>query len=168
MANLRRLLIFLGLIVLAVLLVFYKNGSQEGEPPAADQVQQVDLSPEEMKSLLEEVIRLKWDGQEKGDWLQVYENSSPAYRAKTTLVSFMQGRDKYYFKNWKLLDLKINGLSAEATIQYDWGVHLDMEIDLGTPGHEGVVKPENYYFDVAEGRWYPGKLSEKLSEKQQN
>jgi len=160
MADLRRVLILVGLMVFVLLLVFYERASQNGEQPPSDQPLQVDRSPEEMKQLLEETVRTRWNAMTSGDWLKVYETSSPEFKAKTSLVKYMQGRNKFFYENWSLLDLKVDGLNGLVKIQYDWGVILDVKLDLGEPRHNGVVKEFPYYYDLEDRCWYPGRLGD--------
>ena len=89
-----------------------------------------------------------------GDWVTVYELFSPDFRESSSLARFMQNKDKFYFNNWKLLETRNEGDTAVATIQYDWGLHLNMKIDLGEPFKEGVVVKERYEFHEKTGEWY--------------
>lgn len=137
----RRLLIIVAIAVLAVLL-FQQTGGDEDNP----------VSQEDLRKQLEETITKEWDALVAADWLTVYEIMDPTQ--KPDLTMFMQGRDRFYFKNWKLLDLQIDGLMANAQIQHDWGVKLDIEIDVGTPEKKGAVKQEVYRYDEAAKKWY--------------
>lgn len=155
MTTLRRILILLGLLIL-VFLVVQNYSSQKNEDLQISETPSVDLSQDELKQRLEETIKKKWDAIVAGDWLTVYEMLSRKARAEKTLVNFMQGRDRSYYDNWKLLELNIDGLNGTAKIQYDWGVHVDIEIDLGTPHNKGAVTVETYFFDAKDMKWYPG------------
>ena len=103
---------------------------------------------------LNATIEKRWNARSTGDWVTVYELFSPDFRQKSSLAQFMQNKDKFYFKNWQLLDASDEENSAVVTIQYDWGLNLPMKIDLGEPFKEGVVIKERYEFHEETGDWY--------------
>jgi hypothetical protein len=154
MTNIIRILIVVGLVVLVFLLVQKMASKDENPAPTQKEDVLVDLSEAELEALLKEAIAAKWDAIVSKDWLKVYELMPPDYRAKNPLVKFMQGRDSFYFENWQLLDYSIEGFTAKVRIQHDWGVHLDIEIDLGDTHKEGAVRDEEYFFDPKDGKWY--------------
>lgn len=137
----RRVLIILAVAVLAFF--WFQKSDSEGDKP---------INEKELQKQLTETINREWDALVAGDWLTVYEIADP--QQKPPLTTFMQGRDKFYFKNWKLLETQLNGDVANVTIQHDWGVILDMEIDLGTPEKKGAVKNEVYRYDHKDKKWY--------------
>jgi hypothetical protein len=156
MTNFIRVLIVVGLVVLVYLLV-QKTTTNDDKPLMPKQIEAptVNLSDAELEALLKETIKTIWDAIEAKDWLKVYEMHSPRFRADTPLVTFMQGKDSFYFENWSIEECVIDGLIGNVKIKHDWGVHLDMEIDLGDTHKEGAVKEERYEFDPSTEKWYP-------------
>jgi hypothetical protein len=122
------------------------NSSQTSNPAPA-------LSEEELKKLLEETVIKKWEAQMNNRWEVVYEMQPTDFKKAVTLVSFMQGKDQFYYENWKLVDMQIEGHRAVISFTFDWGVHLRMDLDMGEAKKRGVGAKEVYLYDPETRTW---------------
>jgi hypothetical protein len=157
----------IAIIVLLALLVgiwIYKTQGQ-GEPPEPSKTDPkstqeapapaVEYSEEELKKMLRETVTKIWEAKMNKRWEVVYELKHPAFRKQTTLVQYMQGKDQFYYENWQLTDVQVEGNKGSASFIFDWGVHLPMKLDVGEAKKRGVPATELYEFDAEAKAWWP-------------
>lgn len=144
----RRVIILLALLALGYL--WFDGPGAAGEKDGEEKR----WSLEERQERLDATVAKRWDARSNGDWVTVYELFSPEFRSNSSLTSYMQNKDKFHFGNWEILDTRIEKDLADVKVKYDWGLNLNMKIDLGEPFKSGVVSTERYEFDAKTGDWY--------------